>query len=120
MSNRRLTQKELDDLFLPLPLETRERLPARASSDAALLWALRRKLAKELVYDERRKPTYRKTLKHRKRVEQHELCAICKELLSARGAVLDRLEAMAGYARDNTRLICPRRDGETQDLRGFS
>ena len=63
MPNRRMTYDELDALFAPLLADARARLERLSASDPDLLWALRRKLAKELTYDERGKPMYRKQLK---------------------------------------------------------
>ncbi len=45
--------------------------------DPELLFAYRRKLFKELTYDERSKPSVRRRLKAIKRAEQHGLCAVC-------------------------------------------
>jgi hypothetical protein len=67
--NRRLTDEERDHL-LPLLNDVRERLRVLAGDDAELLWALRRKLYKELMYDERGKPMQRRALKTFKRKEQ--------------------------------------------------
>jgi hypothetical protein len=105
MPNRTLEQDELELLFSPLLRDVRERLERLADGDHRLLWALRRKLAKELVYDERGKPMYRRALKKRKRAEQNGCCVLCHETLPERGSVLDRLEAMDGYTDANTRLI---------------
>jgi hypothetical protein len=52
MPNRRLTTGELV-AFKPLLDEVRLKLKALSQRDGALHWALRRKLARELGYDER-------------------------------------------------------------------
>jgi hypothetical protein len=96
------------------------RLDAASSGDDQLLWALRRKLSKELSYLERGKPMERKALKLAKRVEQHGLCAICGHPLPEQGAVLDRKEAMAGYTLENTRLVHYECDRQVQAERGFA
>lgn len=119
MSNRQLTPQELERLANPLLNEVRSKLATLSGGDQHLLWALRRKIAKELGYDERGKPMHRVALKKRKRSEQDNLCAICKEMLPLDGAVLDRLEAMIGYTDSNTRLLCPGCDVKTQRNRGY-
>ena len=119
MSNRQLTPKELRDLVIPLLMELRERLVAVTKGDKELLWALRRKIFKELMYDERGKPMYRVALKKKKKAEQNNRCAHCNKRLPAKGSVLDRLKAMAGYTVENTRLLCPKCDTKIQVKRGY-
>src|SRR6266571_4100481 len=97
MPNRQLTERELADLFAPLLAEVRNRLTTLSGGDSKLLFALRRKLAKELSYDERGTPMQRRYLKALKRGEQGGKCAICKRDLPEKNVVLDRLEAMDGY-----------------------
>jgi hypothetical protein len=92
----------------------------RASGDDQLLWALRRKLSKELSYLERGSPMKRKALKLAKRVEQHGLCAICGQPLPEQGAVPDRKEAMVGYRLENTRLVHHECDRHVQAERRFA
>lgn len=120
MPNRQLTKAELAELFQPLINDVRIRIAQLSNGDEALLWALRRKLAKELVYDERSKPAQRKRLKALKRIEQDGKCAICKDDLPEKNVVLDRFEAMAGYTLENTRLLCQACDFAVQSSRGFS
>ena len=120
MPNRQLTDDERATLFAPLITEVRARLHELSAGDPALLWALRRKLAKELGYDERGKPMHRTMLKMRKRIEQQNRCALCRGDLPEPGAVLDRLEAMKGYTVENTRLLCPPCDTEEQQRRGYA
>jgi hypothetical protein len=119
MPNRQLTSQELENLAKPLLEEVRERLRSLAAGDPDLLWALRRKLFKELMYDERSKPMHRVALKKLKRSEQGDRCALCSESLPPKGAVLDRLEAMGGYTSENTRLLCSKCDTEVQTQRGY-
>ena len=52
MANRRLTESELVNLANPLLQTVRAQLKELSRDDNSLLWALRRKLAKELLYDE--------------------------------------------------------------------
>ena len=106
MANRQLTASELESLFQPLIAEVREKLTRLARGNGELHWALRRKLAKELTYDERSRPADRVKLKAFKREQQNNKCAICSCKLPEKYATLDRLEAMKGYTPENTRLIC--------------
>ena len=75
MPNRQLSASELETLACPLLARVREQLTALANGDAGLLWALRRKLYKELLYDERSKPMQRVALKKLKRNQQNDVCA---------------------------------------------
>jgi hypothetical protein len=119
MPNRNLTQAELE-LARDLLKEIRERLDILARGDADLLFAYRRKISKELGYDERSGPMVRRKLKIQKRKEQLGLCALCKEPLPEKYAVLDRLAAANGYTLGNTRLICEKCDREVQAARRFA
>jgi ribosomal protein L44E len=87
--------------------------------DPALLFAYRRKIAKELGYDERSKPMVRRRLKTLKRRTQNGTCPLCSEALPDKYAVLDRLDAAGGYTEDNTRLICEECDRQVQAQRAF-
>jgi ribosomal protein L44E len=120
MPNRRLTDDERTALFGPLLVDVRARLLTLAGTDEQLYWALRRKLSKELSYDERSKPVQRKKLKLAKRKSQDGKCADCSEPLPERGAVLDRTEAMLGYTAKNTRLLCPTCDERIQGERRYA
>ncbi len=91
-----------------------------AAGDDALYWALRRKLFKELSYDERGKPSVRRKLKRRKKKEQDGLCTLCGAPLPELDTVQDRLEAMPGYTMANTRVICRPCDLRIQTERNFS
>jgi hypothetical protein len=106
MPNRQLTPDEIARLFTPLIEKVRSQLLHLARDDKDLHWALRRKLAKELIYDERSTPNERRRLKRLKRKEQENRCAICQRELPPSYNVLDRFEAMKGYTLENTRLIC--------------
>ena len=99
--------------------EVREKLTRLAKGDAELHWALRRKLSKELTYDERSKPGDRGKLKAFLRGAQSNKCPECSKVLPEKYAVLDRLEAMKGYTKENTRLICPTCDTKLQRERGY-
>ena len=120
MPNRQLSKTELKDLFQPLHELVTARLKELSGNNDQLLWALRRKLAKTLSYDERGTPMHRRRIKSLKRVEQQGLCAVCREPLPARDSILDRLEAMHGYTLENTRLLCRSCDFKIQSERKFS
>ena len=120
MPNRILTDDERKRLADPLIAEVRHRLKELSNGDGELLWALRRKLAKELGYDERGKPMQRRMLKLKKMAKQRGLCALCNNELPEKYAVLDRLKAMDGYTEENTRLICSTCDARLQEERGYS
>jgi ribosomal protein L44E len=117
-----LTAEELENLFAPLLTDVRARLRSLSGDDPSLLFALRRKLYKELSYDERGKPMQRKVLKAVKYTEQGGRCKICGDELEklGRNAVLDRTEAIRGYVSDNVRLICAACDRKVQAERGFA
>jgi len=120
MPNRQLTDEERDKLFAPLIDDVRRRLKELSGGDNGLLWALRRKLYKELTYDERDKPMHRKMLKLKKMAAQKGLCAVCGEELPEKNSVLDRFEAMNGYTEENTRLICSECNVRIQEERGYA
>ena len=105
MANRRLTKDEINRLFKPLIDDIRNRLNELSGNDKELIWALRRKLVKELGYDEKGHPMLRKKLKVLKFKEQNGLCAICGKELPEKYSELDRFEAMNGYTPENTRLV---------------
>ena len=97
----------------------RGRLATLSGGDDGLQWALRRKLYKELSYDERGKPMHRRKLKELKRTEQNNFCPLCMTPLPEKYVVLDRLEAMGGYTPANTRLLCSACDASIQQSRGY-
>src|SRR3989344_4977102 len=119
MKNRQLTRRERERLFAPLFQKIRRLLANASRGDKKLLWALTRKLRKEVMYLERGKPGLRKRLKGYKLRKQDGKCAVCRRKLPRRGAVLDRLFAMRGYTKENTRLLCPRCDARIQRQRRF-
>ena len=120
MANRQLTSDELSKLFRPLLQEVRGTLLSLSNGDETLHWALRRKLAKELVYDERGKPMQRQQLKAVKRGEQGNKRALCSNELPEKNVVLDRIAAMSGYTKENTRLLCRECDYKQQESRRFA
>lgn len=119
MANRQLTAAELEQAN-KLLVEIRSKLEAMGRGDKDLLFAFRRKVSKELTYDERSKPMARRKLKDKKRKEQRGLCAICRKDLPERYTVLDRLNAADGYTIKNTRLIHRECDAKQQEEKGYA
>jgi hypothetical protein len=117
--NRQLTPEELVHANAVLA-EIRSRLEALSHGDKELLFAYRRKVFKELTYDERDKPGARRKLKEAKWKEQRGLCAICGKELPETYTVLDRLSAMAGYTKQNTRLVHQECDAVQQASKGYA
>jgi UTP:GlnB (protein PII) uridylyltransferase len=119
MPNRRLTADELIQANALLDL-VREKLQTIAEGDRELLFAYRRKIAKELGYDERSKPMVRRALKRRMRALQLGLCPICKQALPETYCVLDRFNAVDGYIETNVRLLCQTCDHQVQKDRRYA
>lgn len=119
MANRQLSEEELD-LANSLLEDIRAKLEDLSHGDKDLLFAYRRKVFKELTYDERSKPAVRRKLKDLKWKEQRGLCAICGKELPERYTVLDRLEAAHGYTRENTRVIHQQCDMKHQEEKGYA
>jgi hypothetical protein len=105
MPNPQLTPKQREDLFAPLWRTTKDELERISGGDERLMWALRRKLAKELIYLERGTPAARTKLKMTKWIEQKGICPICSQLLPEKNSELDRFDAFLGYTKENTRLV---------------
>ncbi len=119
MPNRMLTAAERD-LAQSLLNRLRADLEDLSSGNPDLLFAYRRKIYKELTYDERGTPAMHKALKRAKYQEQLGLCAICRNPLPERYAVLDRFEAAKGYTVENIRLIHSNCDITTQAERRYA
>src|SRR5690348_5361990 len=98
----------------------RAELARLTGDDRELLFALRRKVAKELIYDERSKPMARRTLKNKMRKKQGGLCPLCEQALPPKDCVLDRFNAVDGYVESNVRLICRPCDTRVQEERGYA
>ncbi len=118
MANRQLTAAELE-VVRPLLDRIRAEIDELATGDPELQFAIRRKIYKEMTYDERGKPMHRKMLKAKKWMQQKGKCAICEGELPEKYAVLDRLEAIGGYSVENTRLICTSCDSAHQESKGY-
>jgi UTP:GlnB (protein PII) uridylyltransferase len=119
MPNRQLSSDELA-LANELLDSVRTELNRLAGGDKDLLFAFRRKVAKELVYDERKKPMVRRALKKRMRALQNNLCPLCRETLPERYCVLDRFNAVDEYVESNVRLICEPCNRRVQEERCFT
>jgi hypothetical protein len=119
MPNPRLTKEQLVTAN-ELLTDVRRKLQGLAGDDLELLFAYRRKVAKELVYDERGKPMHRGKIKKAKLIQQGGVCAECGKPLPPSDNVLDRAAAIGGYTMENTRLICRACDTAVQRARGFS
>jgi len=117
--NRTLSADELAKANALLDL-VRAQLATLAGDDKDLLFAHRRKVAKELTYDEPSKPLTRRKLKTQKLKEQGGVCTVCSQPLHEKYAVLDRFTEAAGYTAENTRLIHAECDQRIQTERGYA
>jgi hypothetical protein len=85
--------------------DIRKGLTELAAGDPLLLFAYRRKITKELSYDERGKPGARKLLKTLKWGQQGRKCAHCGVEMPLKNSELDRKNAADGYTEENTELV---------------
>jgi hypothetical protein len=104
MPNRNLDAAELKRAN-ELLADIRGRLTSLAAGDPLLLFAYRRKVVKELGYDERGKPGVRRELKALKWGQQGGKCAHCGKDLPKTYSELDRKNAADGYTVENTELV---------------
>jgi hypothetical protein len=104
MANRTLTVEELQRAH-SLLAEIRKQIDALAGGDPLLRFAYRRKIVKELGYDERSKPVARAKLKSVKWGLQKGICAHCNEAMPLAYSELDRKNAIDGYTVENTELV---------------
>ena len=113
---------DADELKLASALlaEIRTKLNQLAGNDPLLLFAYRRKVYKELIYDERGKPADRGKLKALKWGQQNGRCAHCGEELPLKYSELDRREAADGYTVENTDLVHARCHQARQEAKGYS
>ncbi len=121
MPTRKLTDEQRSRIR-PLLERVRESLKEMSGDDPELLFAYRRKIAKELNYDERGKPAKRRALRLRKFNSQEGSCPLCGKPLPPSGfdAILDKLDGMGGYTERNVRLIHRECDLRTQRERAFT
>ena len=104
LANRNLSPDELNRAN-ELLADVRQRLSSLAAGDPPLLFAYRRKVVKELGYDERGKPGDRAKLKALKWGQQNGKCAECGDDLPLKYSELDRKNAVNGYTVENTELV---------------
>ena len=104
MPNRNLNSEELK-LANELLKDIREQLTHLAASDPQLLFAYRRKVAKELGYDERGKPGIRAQLKALKWGQQNGRCIQGGAAMPLKYSAVDRKNAADGYTIENTDLV---------------
>ena len=119
MPNRNLDDEELKRAN-ELLAEIRERLTNLAGGDPLLLFAYRRKVVKELGYDERGKPGVRGKLKALKWGQQNGKCAHCGDDLPLRYSELDRKNAADGYTVENTDLVHAKCHQLRQAAKGYT
>lgn len=118
MVNRNLTEQELKCAH-ELLAEIRSRLTALSHGDSGLRFAYTRKIAKELQYDERDKPTARRALKKKWTAQDH-LCAHCGKDMPLKYSHLARKIAADGYTEENTELVHPDCHHERQAAKHYS
>lgn len=119
MPNRNLTAGELKQAN-ELLTEIRKRLSTLAAGDPLLLFAYRRKISKELQYDERGKPSARRELKALKWGQQDGKCTHCGKALPLKYSELDRKNAADGYTSENTELVHAPCHQERQAAKGYA
>ncbi len=119
MTNPRLTKEQREQLFVPLFERVKADVQQMSGGDPRVLWALRRKLAKELIYLERSTPSARKKLKALKWAAQKGLCALCGEDMPQKNSELDRLNAYLGYLDSNVQLVHHDCHVNDQDRKGY-
>jgi 5-methylcytosine-specific restriction endonuclease McrA len=119
MPNRNLSAEELLRARQLLS-EINKRLVSLADGDPELLFAYRRKVAKELTYEERGKPGERKQLKALKWGQQQGKCAHCGEPMPLAYSHLDRKSASKGYTDENTELIHGECHHQRQAEKGYT
>lgn len=105
---------------LPILERVRTEILSIAGEDKALIFQMKRYIAKRLEFDERGTPTQRRKLKEQMWKKQRGLCALCKGELPERGAELDRFKAIDGYTAENTQLVCHSCHRTAQETRGFA
>lgn len=119
MGNRRLTDDELARAREVLA-DIRLRLEVLSRGDPLLLFAYRRKVAKELVYDERKKPNNRRKLKRIMWKVQSGNCAHCGEAMPLKRSELDRKVAAESYVESNVELVHAHCHHARQEAKGYT
>ncbi len=118
MSNPQLNKIQISKAKKLLEV-IRKEIEKLANNDIKLVFAFRRKIYKELTYDERGTPMERKKLKDLLRKKQNGFCFECKNVLPKKGTVLDRIKAVKRYNEKNVNLICPDCDKKIQEKRNY-
>jgi|SRR5882672_3933280 len=119
MPNRNLDSNELKRAT-ELLRDIRDQLISLAAGDPLLLFAYRRKVVKELGYDERGKPGARGKLKALKWGLQNRTCIHCGNEMPLRYSELDRKNAVDGYTVENTDLVHAKCHQERQAAKGYA
>jgi len=119
MANRNLSAEDLKHAN-ELLKDIRSRLDGLAGGDPLLRFAYRRKVVKELSYDERGKPGARGKLKALKWGLQSRLCAHCREEMPLKYSELDRKSAVDGYTVENTELVHAQCHQARQAAKGYT
>lgn len=120
MPNPRLTDSQRKELFAPLFELIKSELKRLSDGDEKVLWALRRKLTKELGYLERGTPAERNSLKKRMFQLQEAKCPLCFNPMELKNSELDRFEAFLGYTESNVRLVHHECHIKDQEEKGYS
>ena len=105
MAGPQLSDDQRKTLFAPLFKRVVADLERASGGDPRILWALRRKLAKELTYLERSTPQKRNILKALKWAAQKGKCTICRKAMPLKNSELDRKDTFLGYVENNVRLV---------------
>lgn len=119
MPNRNLNADELKRAN-ELLAEIRVRLNSLSRGGPLLLFAYRRKVIKELGYDERSKPLVRAKLKAKKWTQQNGKCGHCGDELPLKYSELDRKNAADGYTSENTELVHAKCHQERQAVKRYA
>jgi hypothetical protein len=119
VANRNLDAEELRHAS-ELLAAIRRRLTGLAAGDPLLLFAYRRKVTKELVYDERGMPGARAKLKALKWGQQKGKCLQCGCDLPLKYSELDRKNAVDGYTIENTELVHAKCHQKRQAAKGYT
>jgi|SRR5665213_1308206 len=119
MPIRQLIESERRNAAKLLDL-VRAKLITLSRSDPELLFAYRRKVYKELTYDERGKPMHRRKIKTEKWKLQKEKCADCGRRLPFKDSELDRIKPMMGYTIKNVRVVHHNCHRKQQEKRRFA
>ena len=105
MENPRLNPVQLEKAKILLQ-KIRKEITKLSRGDANLIFAYKKKIRKELTYDERGNPAHRRNLKEQMWLKQQGFCAICKKKLTLKYSELDRHYAPRGYVENNNvRLV---------------